>query len=169
MSNQFGFIDLILLAMFAGFIILRLRNILGRRTGNEGKPLNKFFPKSQVAKDIINNEDIKSGNIDENAKKIFLKGAEIAYEQIISSFAKGDKKLLRTLLEKDLFNQFSKVIDERKNKGLIYETTFIGIKSSKIIEFKKIENIYKVTVNFVSEIITCVKDQDNKIIEGNPR
>ena len=168
MSNQFGFIDLILLAMFAGFIILRLRNILGRRTGNEGKPLNKFFPKSQVAKDIINNEDIKSGNIDENAKKIFLKGAEIAYEQIISSFAKGDKKLLRTLLEKDLFNQFSKVIDERKNKGLIYETTFIGIKSAKILEFKKIENLYKVSVNFVSEIITCVKDKNNKIIEGNP-
>ena len=118
MSNQFGFIDLILLAMFAGFIILRLRNILGRRTGNEGKPLNKFFPKGQVAKDIINNEDIKSGNIDENAKKIFLKGAEIAYEQIISSFAKGDKKLLRMLREKDLFDQVSKVIDESKNKGL---------------------------------------------------
>jgi len=168
MSNQFGFIDLILLAMFAGFIILRLRNILGRRTGNEGKPLNKFFPKSQVAKDIINNEDIKSGNIDENAKKIFLKGAEIAYEQIISSFAKGDKKLLRILLEKDLFDQFSKVIDERKNKGLTYETTFIGIKSAKILEFKKIENLYKVSVNFVSEIITCVKDKNNKIIEGNP-
>ena len=168
MSNQFGFIDLILLDMFAGFIILRLRNILGRRTGNEGKPLNKFFPKSQVAKDIINNEDIKSGNIDENAKKIFLKGAEIAYEQIISSFAKGDKKLLRILLEKDLFDQFSKVIDERKNKGLTYETTFIGIKSAKILEFKKIENLYKVSVNFVSEIITCVKDKNNKIIEGNP-
>jgi len=168
MSNQFGFIDLILLAMFAGFIILRLRNILGRRTGNEGKPLNKFFPKGQVAKDIINNEDIKSGNIDENAKKIFLKGAEIAYEQIISSFAKGDKKLLRILLEKDLFDQFSKVIDERKNKGLTYETTFIGIKSAKILEFKKIENLYKVSVNFVSEIITCVKDKNNKIIEGNP-
>ena len=101
-------------------------------------------------------------------KNNFLKGADIAYEQIITSFAKGDKKSLKGLLGKDLFNDFSQVIDERKKKELIYETTFIGLKSSKILEFKKIENIYKITVNFVSEIITCVKDKNNKLIEGNP-
>ena len=67
-----------------------------------------------------------------------------------------------------MYNQFAEVIDERASKKIINETTFIGLKSSKVLEFKKIENIYKVTVNFVSEIITCVKDQDNKIIEGNP-
>ena len=76
--------------------------------------------------------------------------------------------LLKGLLEKDLFTDFSEVIDGRKKKQLKYETTFIGLKSSKILEFKKIENIYKVTVNFVSEIITCVKDKNNQIIEGNP-
>ena len=169
MSNQFGYIDIILLAMFAGFIILRLRNILGRKTGHQGKPTRGFYPRGmEVLKDIENNEAIKSGNIDENAKKHFLKGAEIAYEQIVTSFAKGDKRTLKRLLEKDLFNHFSKVIDERKNKQLTYETTFIGLKSSKILEFKKIENIYKVSVNFVSEIITCVKDKNDKIIEGNP-
>ena len=169
MSSQFGFIDIILLAMFAGFIILRLRNILGRRTGHQGKPMSRYFPKGmEVLKDIENNEAIKSGNIDEEVKKQFLKGAEIAYEQIITSFAKGDKKTLKSLLEKNMFNRFTEVIDERKNKELKYETTFIGLKSSKIIEFKKIENIYKVTVNFVSEIITCVKDKNNKVIEGNP-
>ena len=69
---------------------------------------------------------------------------------------------------KTLFNDFSEVIDDRKKNKLNYETTFIGMKSSKILEFKKIENIYKVTVNFVSEIITCVRDKDNKIVEGNP-
>ena len=169
MSNQFGYIDIILLAMFAGFIILRLRNILGRKTGHQGKPTRGFYPRGmEVLKDIENNEAIKSGNIDENAKKHFLKGAEIAYEQIVTSFAKGDKRTLKRLLEKDLFNHFSKVIDERKNKQLIYETTFIGLKSSKILEFKKIENIYKVTVNFVSEIITCVKNKDDQVVEGNP-
>tara|TARA_B100001250_G_scaffold405466_1_gene422974 strand:+ start:315 stop:917 length:603 start_codon:yes stop_codon:yes gene_type:complete len=169
MSSQFGFIDIILLAMFAGFIILRLRNILGRRTGHQGKPMSRYFPKGmEVLKDIENNEAIKSGNIDEEVKKQFLKGAEIAYEQIITSFAKGDKKTLKSLLEKNMFNRFTEVIDERKNKELTYETTFIGLKSSKIVEFKKIENIYKVTVNFVSEIITCVKDKNNKVIEGNP-
>ena len=169
MSSQFGFIDIILLAMFAGFIILRLRNILGRRTGHQGKPMGKYFPKGmEVLKDIENNEAIKTGNVDDAAKEKFLKGAEVAYEQIITSFAKGDKKSLKSLLEKQMFYRFSEVIDERKNKKLKYETTFIGLKSSKILEFKKIENIYKVTVNFVSEIITCVKDSYNKVIEGNP-
>ena len=169
MSSHFGFIDIILLAMFAGFIILRLRNILGRRTGRQHKPMGKYFPKGmEVLKDIENNEAIKTGNVDDAAKEKFLKGAEIAYEQIITSFAKGDKKSLKRLLEKQMFTRFSEVIDERKNKKLKYETTFIGLKSSKILEFKKIENIYKVTVNFVSEIITCVKDSNNKVIDGNP-
>ena len=169
MSNNFGLIDIILLAMFAGFIILRLRNILGRKTGHQGKPMSKYFPKGmEVLKDIENNEAIKSGNLDEEAKKQFLKGAEVAYEQIITSFAKGDKKNLKTLLEKKMFDRFSEVLFDREKKQLKYETTFIGLKSSKILEFKKIENIYKVTVNFVSEIITCVKDKNNKIVEGNP-
>ena len=169
MSGQFGFIDIILLAMFAGFIILRLRNILGRKTGHQGKPMNRYFPKGmEVLKDIENNEAIKTGNVDEEVKKQFLDGANLAYEQIITYFAKGDKKSLKALLEKEMFVRLSEVIDERKNKQLKYETTFVGIKSAKILEFKKIENIYKVTVNFVSEIITCVKDKNNKIIEGNP-
>ena len=169
MSNQFGFIDIILLALFAGFIILRLRNILGRKTGHQGKPMSRHFPKGvEVLKDIENNEAIKNGNVDEEAKKSFLKGAEVAYEQIIISFAKGDKKSLKGLLEKNMFSRFSEVIDERKSKQIKSETTFIGIKSAKVSEFKKIENIYKVTVNFVSEIITCVKDKNNEVIEGNP-
>ena len=169
MSNQFGFIDIILLAMFAGFIILRLRNILGRKTGHQGKPVSKYFPRGmKTLQDIENNEAIKTNNVNEEVKKQFLKGADIAYEQIITSFAKGDKKSLKGLLGKGLFNDFSEVIDTRSKKELKYETTFIGLKSSKILEFKKIENIYKVTVDFVSEIITCVKDKNNKIIEGNP-
>ena len=179
MSNQLGLIDIILLAMFAGFIILRLRNILGRKTGHQGKSISKHFTEGMEVlkdinnkdinnKDIKNNEAIKTNNVAEEIKKQFLKGADLAYEQIIISFAKGDKKLLRGLLGKNLLNDFLEVIDERKKKQLKYETTFIGVKSSKILEFKKIENIYKVTVNFVSEIITCVKDKNNQIIEGNP-
>ena len=99
MSSQFGFIDIILLAMFAGFIILRLRNILGRKTGHQGKQMSRYFPRGmEVLKDIANNEAIKSGNIDEEAKKQFLKGADVAYEQIITSFAQGYKKSLKSLL-----------------------------------------------------------------------
>ena len=168
MDNHFGYLDIILLAMLAGFVILRLRNILGRKTGHQGKSINKYLSKEmKIVKDVENNEAIKTDNVDENAKKQFLKGAEMAYEQIITSFAKGDKKSLKPLLTKEMFNRFSEVIDERKSKQLKYETTFIGLKSAKILEFKKIENIYKVSVNFVSEIITCVKDKNNQVIEGN--
>ena len=171
MSDNFGYLDVILLAMFAGFIILRLRNILGRKTGHQGKATNKYFPKGLEIikdKDIENNEAIKTDSVDEDAKKQFLKGAEIAYEQIITYFAQGDKRSLKPLLEKEMFNRFSEVIDERKSKQLKYETTFIGLKSAKVLEFKKIENIYKVTVNFVSEIITCVKDKNHQVVEGSP-
>jgi len=169
MSNQFGFIDIILLAALAGFIILRLRNILGRKTGYQGRPMNKHSYKSmESAKDTKNDKAIKTKDIEEKAKEQFLKGAGFAYEQIITFFAKGDKKSLKSLLGERLFNDFSEVIDNRKKKELKYETTFIGLKSSKILEFKKIENIYKITVNFVSEIVTCVRDKNNQIIEGNP-
>ena len=142
--------------------------IYEERSGAPGNrtPLKKN--KEKIMKDIENNESIKTDNVDENAKKQFLKGAEVAYEQIITYFAKGDKKSLKPLLEKEMFNRFSEVIDERKNKQLKSETTFIGFKSTKILEFKKIENVYKVTVNFVSEMITYVKDKNNQIIEGNP-
>ena len=78
MSNQFGFIDIILLAMFAGFIILRLRNILGRKTGYQGKPKpkNKYFSQKgrKCLKDIENNEAIKTNNVDEEVKKTIFKG-----------------------------------------------------------------------------------------------
>ena len=71
MSSQFGFIDIILLAMFAGFIILRLRNILGRKTGHQGRPMSRFFPRGvEVLKDIENNEAIKSGNIEVEDTKV---------------------------------------------------------------------------------------------------
>ena len=128
MNSTFGFLDIILLAMLAAFIILKLRNILGRKTGHQEKPVNKYFPKGlEVMKDIENNEAIKTGNIDENAKKQFLKGAEVAYEQIITSFAKGDKKSLKPLLEKEMFNRFSEVIDERKKNNLNLKQRLLGL------------------------------------------
>ena len=123
MSSQFGFIDIILLAMFAGFIILRLRNILGRKTGHQGKSVSRFYPRGmETLKDIENNEAIKEGNVDEEAKRKFLQGADIAYEQIITSFAKGDKKSLKNLLGKRMYEDFSEVIDQRKKneKGVLH-------------------------------------------------
>ena len=127
MSGHFGFIDIILLAMFAGFIILRLRNILGRKVGHQRKPDRRYFPKGmEVLKDIENNEAIRTGNVDEEVKKQFLKGAEVAYEQIITSFANGDKKILKSLLGKSMYERFANVIDERETKKLNEQATLGG-------------------------------------------
>jgi len=165
MNYSFEYIDIILLAMIAGFIFLRLRGILGKKTGhkeNIGATFTRDFPKKNEFKNI--NED----NFDEKAKANFLKGAKIAYESIIISFASGNIKEIKNLLDKEIINNFGEAIKERKSKGLISETTFIGINSANIKNFSQTNNIFAVTVDFVSEIISCVKDKNKKIISGDP-
>ena len=68
---------------------------------------------------------------------------------------------------KKVFDQFSEAVKVRENEGYISETTFIGVNSASIKEHKKINNILEVTVDFVSEIISCVKDKNNKILSGD--
>jgi len=138
---------------------------LGKKTGHEeniGATFTHDFPKKNEFKNI--NED----NFDEKAKANFLKGAKIAYESIIISFASGNIKEIKNLLDKEIINNFGEAIKERKNKGLISETTFIGINSADIKNFSQKNNIFEVTVDFVSEIISCVKDKNKKIISGDP-
>ena len=169
MNSSFEYLDIILLAIIAGFIILRLRGILGRRTGHEKKDFGDLFGKkvtqSASEKKVVN---LSSSKLDNEAKEQFIKGAKQAYEMIITSFAKGDKKTLRPLLDKDIYQNFSDEIDLRKKENLKSELTYVGVKSAKIKNFEKKDNIYIFTVNFVSEIITCKKDKNNKVIEGNP-
>jgi len=166
MNYSFQYIDIILLAMIAGFIFLRLRGILGKKTGFEGK-LSPQFGK-EFAKNIIK-EAIKSEKFDEKAQKDFLHGAKIAYETIITDFSDSDNKLTtsKPLLSKKIYDQFKEALLERESKGHFAEITFIGINSASIKTYKKVENNLEVTVDFVSELITCVKDKDKKIISGN--
>ena len=109
-------------------------------------------------------------NFDDEAKKEFLKGAKIAYETIITDFSDDDNKLTksRPLLSKKIHDQFNNALKERADKGYFAEITFIGLDSAKIKEHKKLDNILKVTVDFVAEVITCIKDKDKKIVSGNP-
>ena len=169
MNSSFEYLDIILLAIIAGFIILRLRGILGRRTGHEKKDFGDLFGKkvtqSGSEKKVVN---LSSGKLDNAAKEQFIKGAKAAYEMIITSFAKGDKNALKPLLNKEIYQNFSDEIDHRKKENLKSELTFVGVKSAEIKNFEKKDNIYIFTVNFVSEIITCKKDKNNKVIEGNP-
>tara|TARA_X000000368_G_C22967102_1_gene683685 strand:- start:357 stop:950 length:594 start_codon:yes stop_codon:yes gene_type:complete len=168
MSYSFEYIDIILLAMIAGFIFLRLRGILGKRTGYEGKVSSDF--KQEFSKNIINN-NIQKQNFDDQAKKDFLVGAKIAYETIITDFSDSDNKLTssKPLLGKKIYKQFKDALLERESKGHFAEITFIGINSATIKEHEIIENDLEVTVDFVSELITCIKDKSKKIISGDPQ
>ena len=169
MNSGFEYLDIIILAMIAGFIILRLRRILGRRTGHEKKIFGNSFSGKIAQKDIEKKVvNLNSSNLDDVAKEQFIKGAGAAYEMIITSFAKGDKKTLKPLLNKEIYQNFSDEIDHRKKENLKSELTFVGVKSAEIKNFEKKDNNYTFTVNFVSEIITCKKDKNNNVIEGSP-
>ena len=168
MSNNFGYLDLILLAMIPGFIILRLRNVLGRKTGHEGKVVSNLSEKKfEEFKKTIKLKK-QPTEFDTNQKKQFLKGAEIAYETIINSFAKGDKKSLKDLVTEEMNKNFESAIKERNSKNIKSELTFIGIKSSTIEKFEKTAEALFFTVKFISEIISFKKDKDNNVIEGDP-
>jgi predicted lipid-binding transport protein (Tim44 family) len=166
MNSSFEYIDIILLAMIAGFIFLRLRGILGKKTGFEGKMTPQFskeFKKFNIKQKPVNE------NFDENAQKNFLKGAKIAYETIITDFSDSDNKLIasKPLLSKKIYDQFIEALKERESNGHYAEITFIGVKSATIKSHKKVGNNFEVIVDFVSEIITCIKDKKKEIISGD--
>ena len=168
MNYSFESIDIILLAMIAGFIFLRLRGILGKRTGIEIKSSPQF-------EEMLKNSNLKpkakqNENFDITAQKEFLKGAQIAYETIITDFSDDDNKLIKSkpLLSKQIQDQFNEALKERSSRGHFAEITFIGINSADIKEHKKTNDILKVTVDFVAEVITCIKDKEKKIVSGDP-
>ena len=168
MNYSFEYIDIILLAMIAGFIFLRLRGILGKRTGFDGKASPQF---EEMMKNISPEIKInKKNDFDENAKKEFLKGAKIAYETIITDFGDSDNKLTtsKTLLSNKIYDQFNTALKERGNRGHFAEITFIGVNSANIKEHKYLGKILQVTVEFVSEVITCIRDKDKKTVSGHP-
>ena len=166
MNYSFEYIDIILLAMIAGFIFLRLRGILGKRTGFEGKAPAQF---KEILKTVKQEQTKKiNENFDDKAQEEFLKGAKIAYETIITSFSKGRLKDIKSLLNGEVYNQFNEAISDRNSKNYSSETTFIGINSAEIKDHEQNANMLEVTVEFVSEIISCIKDKENKIVSGDP-
>jgi len=169
MDYSFEYIDIILLAMIAGFIFLRLRGILGKRSGFEGKGAAQF---EKVLKDVnVNNSKKIKEDFDDDAQSEFLKGAKIAYETIITDFSDNDNKLTtsKPLLSKEIYNQFNEALKERNERGHYAEITFIGVNSAVIKEKNKIDKVLNVTVDFVAEVITCIKDKNKEIISGDPK
>ena len=145
-----------------------MRGILGKRTGFEGKTPAQF---DKILEKAVSKQTNKiKETFDKNDQKEFLKGARIAYETIITDFSDNDNKLTtsKPLLNKEIYDQFNEALKERNARGHYAEITFIGINSAEIKEHKKIDKILNVTVNFIAEVITCIKDKDKNIISGDP-
>ena len=166
MNYSFEYIDIILLAMIAGFIFLRLRGILGKKSGYEDKMSAGFAHDFSSEK---SEKPLNEKTFDEKAKKDFLLGAKIAYETIITSFSSGNLKNVKQLLDKKVYDQFDEAIKTRDASGQVTETTFIGIDTVEIKNHENKKGFLEVTVSFVSEIISCVKDKDNNILSGDPK
>jgi len=169
MNYSFEYIEIILLAMVAGFIFLRLRGILGKKTGFEGKSPAQFKEVLKNIQKVEQSTKLKE-SFDDEAQKEFLRGARIAYETIITDFSDNDNKIInaKPLLNEEIYHQFDDALKERAERGHVAEITFIGLNKAEIKEHKKNGNILNVTVDFIAEVITCIRDKEKKIISGDP-
>ncbi len=168
MNDNFGYIDIVLLAIVAGIIILRLRNVLGKGAEDSAVRAKKSVIVDAQFKDVNSSAVEQNINLREFKEETFLKGAQAAYEMIVNAFATADKKTLKDLTAPEVYKSFVGVLEERKNKKYVNQFTFIGIKKAKIENVDKKDSFYTVKTRFESEIISCVKDPNNNIIEGSP-
>ena len=196
MGEGFQFLEIIFFAMVAVFIILRLRSVLGRRTGNEPPPA-KTVIHSRSANDDENNvvalpdrgsdEDVL-GDADAPEDEVvaagineitaadrsfnlqnFLAGARTAYDMVLTSFAGGDTDTLRALLDDDVYTSFQRAIVDRESRGETLETTVVAVKSTNVVEARTRARLAEITVKFVSEIVNVTRDSDNQVISGHER
>jgi len=195
MGDQF--FDIILFAMIAGFLVLRLRSVLGRRTGAERPPPQEPFarrrletrpddkvielPESAVrrAPEPESAAPIKDEPLSAVLTQIqiadpsfqpqeFIKGATAAFEMIVGAYAKDDTKTLRPLLNDAVFADFSSAIAERQKAGHRLQSTLIGVKSAEIIEARLEGRVAFVTVKFVTEQINVTRDASGAVVDGGP-
>lgn len=199
MSDGVAYADIIILALVAGFILLRLRSVLGQK--NEGDELDVYRkqdtrflgdvdsdPVVQLSETALKprsksdeaaeNSLISTENALDAIQKIkkrdpqfnvstFLSGAQMAFEMVFDAFAKGDKQTLNYLLSDDLQNEFAQEIEARKNASKQSDTTLVSVKAQRIIEAELDRNMARLTVDFLSEQVTIVRDITGAVIEGS--
>ncbi|MEZ5789695.1 MAG: Tim44/TimA family putative adaptor protein [Nitratireductor sp.] len=210
--NIFNDPTTIVMLVIAVFILVKLRSVLGKRTGNERPP---FDPSRFERRDGVEIDDSSSGNvvtinrratgnqsrptgspssqadlaIDALAKPgtklngalkeiaaadpgfepgSFLEGAKMAYEMIVTAFADGDRKTLKNLLSREVYDGFSNALSEREAKGHHVRASFVGIDSAAITAAEFLKPDIHVTTRFVSQIISATYDKDEKLIDGDP-
>ena len=183
-------IQLLVLAGIAVFLILRLRNVLGTREGYEKPPVtgpaksSRGRPEFDVIEggpdhDIIDHvEDGSNSAKSLAAMKMaepgfmigeFLEGSRGAYEMILMAFENGDLSEVHGFISDDVAETFQSVIDQRTEKGLTVEASFIGVRevSLKEADFDRSTSEGEVTVRFVSELTSVVKNEEGEVVEGN--
>ena len=173
MSEAFQYLDILILAIIAGIVLLRLRSVLGRRTGHEKTDKTSYnyeTPQTSQEEKVTPIEPKTSSSEREDGwfdNDDFLRGAANAYETIVTNFENGNKDALKSLLSDDVLNSFSSVIDERNRKNETVEFNFIGIEKSEIVHKDLKKNPMEVTVRFISEMITCIKNSKDEVISGS--
>ena len=173
MDNAFQYMDIIFLAVVAGVVLLRLRSVLGKRTGSEKKDPNLYSydkPVNQstdTPKPVQMQANINNSKTDWFDNDNFIAGAKGAYETIVTNFENDNIKELKPLLEEDVLKSFTEVIENRKKNGEHVEFSFIGIESAEIIYKDLNSSPMEVTVRFISEMITCIKNSKDEVISGS--
>ncbi|AWW50838.1 Tim44/TimA family putative adaptor protein [Wolbachia endosymbiont of Folsomia candida] len=175
-------IELVIYALLAAFIFSRLYNSLGRSTNLSLKKLTSVLDVSRgrEADNVLENIEDYIESHDENSIKDtyeqilkknkdfsishFIKGSSIAFELIIKYFNEGNLTQLKSLLDKDLYNDFAEKIKHRKE---LHESIIVSIITQKITEIKLVKNVVFISVYFLSEQINFVKDSSENIISGS--
>jgi predicted lipid-binding transport protein (Tim44 family) len=199
MGEGIQFIEIIFFAMVAVFIILRLRSVLGRRTGNEPPRAKPFvharsreddddnnvvsLPDRQRAEEAESAEsevDLPLGTAADGVREIramdpsfqpqeFASGARTAYDMVLTSFASGDIDTLRVLLDDDVYTNFQRAIADRDSRGETLETTLVAVKSGDIVEARAVGRMAEVTIKFVAELVNVTRNKDGEVTSGDPR
>lgn len=196
MNEGFQYADIVILALIAGFILLRLRSVLGQKTGHDNPG---YFNRAQAPKTpepVVHVHEaslkpkpkeeadaymatISDPAIAETLAAIktrdplftatsFLLGARMAFEMVFDAFAKGDKATLKQLLSDALYQQFVAEIDARGKEANKTETTLVSVEAKDIVQASLDKNTARLSVRFLSEQIALVRDREGKVIEGDP-
>lgn len=196
MSDGFPYGDIIILALIAGFVLLRLRAVLGQKIGHDSPPFSEFQPVEadspvvQVgdkAKNAVPEADadekliaaiadpkardailaIKAADKDFSLAA-FLEGAKGAFEMVFDAFVKDDRDTLKLLLSPELAATFGAELDKRRTMANHPETTLLSLVSQEVVAASLQKNTARITLRHVSEQVSVVRDKDGKIVEGDP-
>jgi predicted lipid-binding transport protein (Tim44 family) len=191
-----GFLDLILFAMIAAFLVFRLRSVLGRRTGHERPPPDPLAKRTEQPSSNDNVVDlhdrtgpvetdetvaaeesddplvagvaqIRSADPNFNPEE-FCEGAAAAFEMVVQAFAAGDLKTLRSLLNDEVYDNFSAAVQQREDADEELETTVIGVKNLDILEARLEGRMAFVTIKFQSEQVNVTRDKSGDVVDGDP-